>query len=116
MTNLLNNTGITSNTVKFKTRITKDSDVIETTADVNWDGVTNDQLKALALRSVIIGTQAMYRMGEYVPAIDEIVVVDMLKREKGGFKATPKSIVAKVNKMTPEQRAEILEQLMNADV
>jgi hypothetical protein len=95
----------------FKTRVTKDGEVFTTDATFNWDGVTEEQVRKLAERSVIIATQSLYRAAGRVPATDTIQVAKMLARERGTFKATPESVVAKVNKMTPEQRALILKML-----
>jgi hypothetical protein len=95
----------------FKTRITKGGDAISTVATIDWSGVTDEQVQKLAERSVIIATQAMYRTAGKVPATDTIDVAKMLTRERGTFKSTPESIVAKVYKMTPEQRAQVLKLL-----
>lgn len=98
-------------TTTFKTRITKGGDAIQTVATIDWSGVSDEQVKKLAERSVIIATQAIYRMAGKVPATDTVDVAKMLARERGTFKSTPESVVAKVNKMTPEQRALILKML-----
>lgn len=97
--------------VKFKTRLDKKGEPVTTTATVDWKGVTDEQLKELAIRSVIIAQQAIYRTSEVIPTEDTIEVAKVLSRERGGFKVTPENIVARVNKMTPEEKAFILNQL-----
>jgi hypothetical protein len=99
-------------TTTFKTRITKTSTPVETVATINWEGVTDEQLKELAERAVVIATQAAYRTAEHVPATDTIEVVKMLVRAPRAARVlTTTDVVASVGNMTPEQRALILKML-----
>ena len=98
-------------TMTFKTRLAKGGDPVVTEAEINWEGVTEAQKELLAARSVIIMAQATYRTSGVIPNKDTLNVSDLLKREKGGFKVTPESMVARINKMSPEEKAFIMNQL-----
>lgn len=104
-----------TNTLKFKTRISKGADAHETLCDLVWDDVTDEQLKALAERSIIIMVQSQYRTAGKVPATDTVNIADMLKRDRSGFKATPESIAKKVGSMTAEQKAQLIAMLTAGD-
>ncbi len=92
----------------IKTRISKDSEPVETKLHINFDGVTEEQLHELAARSIIIATQAIYRTAGNVPATDAVDVMELLKRERKGAVATPENVANKLKKMTPEERALVL--------
>lgn len=97
---------------QFKTRLTKGGDAHVTNATLVWDGVGDEQIKALAARSLIIMAQAQYRAAGKVPESDTINVADMLKRERAaGGKSTPESIAAKVAKLSDADRAALLAML-----
>ena len=100
----------------FKTRLEKGGNVFTTTATLDWDGVTQEQLRELAARSVIIARQAIYRISGIIPATDAIDVAALLKREKGALKLdTPEARAAAfsrlVAKMTPAEMAQLQNQL-----
>lgn len=100
----------------FKTRLEKGGDVVETVAEVKWEGVTEAQLRELALRSVIIAQQSIYRTSGVIPAKDTIDVAALLKRERGAVKLdTPEARKAAFNKlvakMTPAELAFLQNQL-----
>jgi len=91
--------------VTFKTRLARGGEATSTSAMIDFTDVTTEQMEELATRSIVIAAQAVYRTAGIVPATDTIKVSEMLKRERGGFKATPESIAAKILKMSPEDRA-----------
>jgi len=95
----------------FKTRLVAGGDVVTTNATINWDGVTDEQLKSLAMRSVVIATQDVYRTAGHVPSTDTIDVAKMLTRERAAFKQTPESMAARAAKMTPEERFHLMQLL-----
>lgn len=94
----------------FNTRLAKGADATQSTVTFDWSGVTDDQLRELATRSIVIATQAMYRTAEMVPKNDTVKVAELLKRERGGFKLTPETAIKKLAdmKLTPEQKAYLL--------
>jgi len=102
-----------SKDISFKTRLSAASTAITTTATIDWKDVTDEQLKTLATRSVIIAQQAVYRSSEIIPTKDTIKVAELLKREKGGFKLTPENVGKKLESMelTPDDKAKLIKLL-----
>lgn len=92
----------------IKTRVTKNGDAKETKLTVDFAGVTQEQLEELASRSIIITTQARYRIAGSVPDADTLNVADMLKRERAPAKQTPESLAAKILKLPAEERAAVM--------
>lgn len=101
------------NAVEFKTKLNKDADAITTKATVSWDGVTEDELKTLALRSLVIDQQAIYRVSGVIPATDNISIRALIDAPKGtgGFKPTPENMAARISKMSKEDFQKSLELL-----
>lgn len=95
--------------VTFNTRIKKDGDKYPTTATISWDGVTDEMLRKLATKSIIIMAQSVYRSAENVPATDTINVVDLLKRERAARK--PISVLDAMAKMSDTEYVALLIQL-----
>lgn len=91
----------------FKTRVKTGTDPRETTATLDWAGVTPEQLRELAVRSIVIAIQSTYRIAEVIPATDDVNVAKLLQRQPGGFKLTPETALKKLGEMelTPEQKA-----------
>ena len=95
----------------FKTRLSKDTEPVSTVAEINWDGVTQEQIVELASRSVIIDQQKMYRDAGHVPAEDTIAVADIL----AGKRAPKDPMVAAtkaIGKLSKEEREALLLKLM----
>ena len=103
---------MTISTIKqtFKTRLTKDGEQYTTDATFNFDGVTVEQLQQLAMRSLVISAQAVYRTGEHVPQHDNIKVADMLARERGvgGKVMSVEKLASNIGKMSAEDKARML--------
>lgn len=102
-------------TVTFKTKLDKDQpkeSAVETAAELDWNNVTDEQLRELATAKIVIMQQAIYRAAESVPTTDTIIVADLLKRERGGgFKVTPESMAKRVTKMSDDDYAATLRQM-----
>lgn len=94
----------------FKTRLTKDGEQFTTTATFNFDGVTMGQLQALAIRSLVINAQAVYRTTGHVPPVDTIKVADMLAKERstGGKPMSVEKLASNIGKMSTKDKARIL--------
>lgn len=92
----------------IKTRVTKDGDAHETNLTVDFADVTQEQLEELASRSIIITTQARYRIAGTVPKDDVVNVAELLKRERAPAKQTPESLAAKILKLPAEERAAVM--------
>ncbi len=97
-------------TQEFKTRIAAGDEQHTTVAQFNFDGVTYDQLQALAMRSLVIGAQAIYRTAGHVPSTDTIKVADMLAKERnaGGKVMSVEKLAGNISKMSAEDKAKML--------
>ena len=97
----------------FKTKLNKD-DVNSTTtvATVDWTGVTTEELQKLALKSVVIEQQAIYRISGKIPATDTIKVKELLSKTRQPFVATPESLAARASKMSKEEKEALIAKLM----
>lgn len=102
-------------TKTFKTKLDKSGDASSTAAEFTFDGVTEDQIAALAMRSLVIMRQADYRTAGQVPATDTVEVAQLLKRQPGGFQVTPES-VAKRFSVDANKYTEVLQALGVADL
>lgn len=96
--------------VTFKTRAAKGGVPVTTNATIDWTGMDADAIKKLALRAVIIDTQAMYRAGT-IPATDTINVLELSKRVRGSFVMTPEKLSAKALAMPLEAKQALMAQL-----
>ena len=102
----------TTSTIKqtFKTRLTKDGEQFTTVCTFDFTDVTTEQLQALAMRSLVINAQAVYRTGEHVPPVDHIKVADMLAKERatGGRVMSVEKLAGNISKMSAEDKARML--------
>jgi hypothetical protein len=102
----------TPSTIKqeFKTRITAGDEQHVTIAEFDFTDVTNEQLQALAMRSLVIGAQAVYRTAGHVPPQDYIKVADMLARERasGGRVMSVEKLAGNISKMSAADKAKML--------
>lgn len=94
----------------FKTRLTKDGEQYTTVATFDFTDVTMEQLQALAMRSLVINAQAVYRTGEHVPPADNIKVADMLARERaaGGRVMSVEKLAGNISKMSDADKKRML--------
>lgn len=97
----------------FKTKLNKDDiNATTTVATVDWTDVTTEELQKLALKSVVIEQQAIYRISGKIPATDTIKVKELLQRTREPFKATPESLAARAKKnMSKEEIAALVAML-----
>ena len=89
-----------------KTKLNARAEAIETNLTINWDGMTEDDVRALAQQALIVKLQSNWRNGT-IPAGDhEVKATDF----RVGVRAPrgPVDPVALFKKMTPEQQAEFL--------
>lgn len=102
-----------TSTKTVKTRLTKDSPVVETSLILDFTGATREQLITMAIPSLIIDWQAVQRTAGAIPKADTIKVVEFLSRPKGGggFKVTPENMAARVQKMDKEDYTKTLTNL-----
>lgn len=98
--------------MKVETRLAKGASPVETDLTLDWTGVTPEKMKELAERSVVISVQRVYRDAGKIPATDKIIVKDFMEgKGRPERQLTPEKVLANVEKMTPEQRAELLKKL-----
>jgi len=94
----------------FKTRLSKDGEQFVTNATFDFTDVTVEQLQQLALKTLVINAQAVYRASGNVPQHDIIKVADMLARERsgGGRVMSVEKLAGNISKMSAEDKARML--------
>lgn len=82
---------------------------VETALTINWDGMEQSDIIALAAQSLIIKWQGRVRKEGVIPTEASINAVD----HKIGVRAPrgPVNLVAAFGKLSPEERAAMLEKL-----
>lgn len=87
-------------TKTVKTRLVAGGAITESNVNLDFTGVTTEELEVLAAATVIINQQAIWRTSGVIPALATIKVREQLDRPRGGgFKATPENTAARVGKM-----------------
>lgn len=100
---------MTITTVEVDTRANKDSEVITTNLSINWEGMSNDDLIALAQQTIVIKLQGAWRKNG-IPTELKVNATE----HKVGVRAprSPQSLDSLLAKLTPEQRAELAAKLL----
>ena len=95
---------------EFKTRITAGDEQHTTMAEFDFTNVSNEQLQALAMRSLVINAQSVYRTAGHVPHVDNIKVADMLAKERatGGKPMSVEKLAGNISKMSVADKAKML--------
>jgi len=97
----------------MSTKTVNDKTGTKTHVTINWEGMEQADLIALAQQTLIIKLQAKLRRdnadGTHIPATWDVTAID----HKVGIRAAKKevNVLELVGKMTPEQRAQLLESL-----
>ena len=93
---------------KVSTKATKDGEAQETALTLNWDGMTEDDLRALAQQALIVKLQGSWRKNG-IPAEVTVNVVD----HKVGTRAArgPVNIATAVANLSTEDKAALLAKL-----
>ena len=94
----------------FKTRLVANGDRYETVADIDFANVTDNEVRELAKRTVVIDQQKIYRDVGKVPTTDNISVRDQLDGKRAPKDPMIAAMVA-IQKLSPELRAMLLEQM-----
>jgi len=77
----------------IRTKVNKDASAVETKLSINWEGVTEDDLRAMAQQALIVKLQgALRRSEEGIPAELAINAID--------YKVGTRSVKAKVDPLT----------------
>lgn len=96
----------------ISTRLTKGGAEHKTEITLDWTGVTQEQLKEWAGRTVIISWQRVARDAGKVPAKDNVKVKEFMEGKGRPEKAvTPEKILAAAEKMDPKAAADLLARL-----
>lgn len=97
---------------KIQTRLAKGSAQVETDLTIDWSGITPEKMQELAERSLVISVQRVYRDAGKIPTKDTIKALDFLNgKGRPEKQITPEKLMASVDKLTPEQKAELLKAL-----
>lgn len=91
------------------TRPSKDAESIKTNLTIDWEGVSEDDLRALAQQALVVKLQGSWRKNG-IPDGDFTV---MAAEHKVGSRAArkPFDLMASVATLTAEQKAELLARL-----
>lgn len=92
--------------IEVDTRANKDADSVKTNLTIDWDGCTEDDLRAMAQQALIVKLQGAWRKNG-IPAGDHTVKA---ADYKVGVRAKrePASLDAMLQKLSAEDRAALL--------
>ena len=92
-----------------KTKPDARSEAVITNLTINWEGMTEDDVRALAQQALVVKVQGQWRAGDIPVGDHELKAADY----KVGVRAPrgPVDPIATFKKMTPEQQAEFLAKL-----
>lgn len=93
---------------EVETRENKDSAPVKTNLTLNWDGMTEEDLRTLAQQALIVKLQGSWRKN----GIPTEITVNVVEHKVGTRAARgPVNISAAVEKMDANERAALLEKL-----
>lgn len=96
------------------TKLTKDSKAVTTDLTLDWSGVSDAEKLELATRTAVISWQRIMRDAGKIPDGKVTAKVrDLLDGKRPPKVVTPERIMGDFDKLTPEQRDEVLRTLMN---
>lgn len=100
---------MTTTTTEVSTRPSAKADAQKTALTINWEGMTEEDLRALAQQALIVKLQGSWRKNESIPTEATINVVDY----KVGVRATrsPADAMTLINKLSAEEKAALLAKL-----
>lgn len=97
-------------TVTAKTKLDARAETAtETTVTIDWSRVSEDDIKALATRTIVIAAQSQWRKEGVIPetaTLDAYEYAHPTRKPRG-----PVDVAALLKKMSPEERAAILASL-----
>ena len=96
-------------TATIKTKANARAEAITTALTINWEGMEQADIIALAQQSLVIKLQSQWRNAEAIPTEATVNAADY----KIGVRAPkkPADVMALVNKLSPEERAALLAKL-----
>lgn len=100
-------------TTTVKTKPSAREDAVTTNLTINWEGMSEEDTRALAQQALIVKLQAHWRNNS-IPEGD--FEVDAVKHKVGTrAERGPVDVVALAKKMSPEERAALIAKLMAAE-
>lgn len=105
-----NNMNTTTTAIEVDTRASKDADSIKTNLTIDWDGMTEEDLRALAQQQLIVKLQGAWRKngipeGDHTVKASDYKVGVRAKRE-------PANAAALLAAMSPDERRKVLEKYL----
>ena len=94
--------------MKIGTRAKAGEPKVETNLTVNWDGMTPEDIQALAQAALIVKVQSSWRKSS-IPAEATVNVVDF----KVGTRAPKKSLADQVSELSAADRAALIARLQS---
>jgi hypothetical protein len=93
-------------TTTVDTKPTKDAEAVTTELSINWEGMTSEDVQALAQQALIVKLQSGWRKNGIPQGAHEVKAVD----HKVGVRAPrqPTDIAAMLRALSPEDRAAVL--------
>lgn len=88
------------------TKADKNATAVDTALTLNWEGMTEDDLRALAQQALVVKLQGQWRKNG-IPTEATVNVVD----HKVGTRAARQPGKVDINALTPEQKAELIARL-----
>lgn len=89
------------------TKASKDAEAVETNLTLDWEGMSEDDLRALAQQALIVKLQGGWRKNG-IPTEATVKVAD----HKVGTRAPRQAKSINIDDMTPEQRRALAEKLL----
>ena len=94
-------------TTNVSTKVNKDAEApIITELTLDWTGMSEDDLRALAQQALIVKLQGSWRKGE-IPTSATVLVSD----HKVGTRAPKKSLTEQLSSLSAAERAELIAKL-----
>lgn len=95
--------------MNVKTKLNAASEAVTTDLTINWEGMTPEDVQALAQQALIVKWQAKVRKDEsgVIPATATVLATDY----KVGTRAPKKTLLEQATAMSPEQLAAFIKQL-----
>lgn len=96
-------------TTSVETRPSAGADKVATNLTIDWEGMSEDDTRALAQQALIVKLQGNWRKNGIPEGDAEVKAVDF----KVGVRAPrqPKDLAAMIQALSPEERAELLAKL-----
>lgn len=90
------------------TRLNKESDKITTALTINWEGITDEEVREIAQQALIVKVQGQWRRDEVIPEGEH--TINAVDHKVGTRKApTKQSAESLFAKLSPEERAALVE-------